>query len=83
VLFLIIFWFTRKQRPPLAAGSLFLLCYGCFRFVVEFVREPDTHIGFDAMGWLTRGQVLSLPMIVIGGFLLVLAYRRAALQARK
>jgi len=76
VLFTILFFFTRKQRPPLAAGALFLLCYGSFRFLVEFVREPDSHIGFDAMGWLTRGQELSLPMIIIGGFLLVWAYTR-------
>lgn len=78
VLFAIVFFYTRKPRPQLAAGGLFLLCYGCFRFLVEFVREPDGHIGFDALGWVTRGQLLSLPMILVGGAVMVYAYRRAA-----
>lgn len=77
VLFCIVFWYTRKPRPRLAPAGLFLLCYGCFRFLVEFVREPDRHIGYDALGWVTRGQELSLPMIVIGAAMMVLAYRRA------
>ncbi|WP_269618638.1 prolipoprotein diacylglyceryl transferase [Zhongshania sp. BJYM1] len=83
VLFIIIFWFTRRQRPPYAAGSLFLLCYGCFRFLVEFVREPDQHIGFDVLGWMTRGQELSLPMILIGGGLFIWAYTRPSIKQRK
>lgn len=78
LLFLIVFYYTRKQRPSLAPGGLFLLCYGSFRFLVEFVREPDSHIGFDALGWLTRGQLLSLPMIILGAALMVYAYRRSA-----
>lgn len=78
VLFAIVFFYTRKPRPQLAPGGLFLLCYGCFRFLVEFVREPDGHIGFDALGWVTRGQLLSLPMIVVGAGVMVYAYRRAA-----
>ncbi|GAB3376635.1 prolipoprotein diacylglyceryl transferase [Spongiibacter taiwanensis] len=77
VLFAIVFWYTRKPRPRLAPAGLFLLCYGCFRFLVEFVREPDQHIGYDALGWVTRGQELSLPMIVVGAVLMVLAYRHA------
>jgi phosphatidylglycerol:prolipoprotein diacylglycerol transferase len=77
LLFVIVFLYTRKQRPRLAPGGLFLLCYGSFRFFVEFFREPDRHIGFDAMGWLTRGQILSLPMIIGGGLLMIYAYRRA------
>ena len=43
---------------------------------MEFVREPDAHIGYLAWGWVTMGQVLSLPMIVAGIVLLVLAYRQ-------
>jgi phosphatidylglycerol---prolipoprotein diacylglyceryl transferase len=77
-LFCILYFFTRKQRPLMAPGGLFLLCYGVFRFLVEFVREPDAHIGFDALGWLTRGQELSLPMVIIGAAMLVYAYRRDA-----
>jgi phosphatidylglycerol:prolipoprotein diacylglycerol transferase len=51
------------------------------RFAVEFFREPDQHIGFEALGWLTRGQELCLPMIALGVFLLVYAYRNAAPQS--
>ncbi len=76
ILFLILWLFSSKQRPPMAVSGLFLLCYGAFRFIVEFVREPDTHLGYQAFGWLTRGQELSLPMIVIGLGMLVWAYQR-------
>ena len=78
VLFAVLYWFSRKPRPVMATSGLFLLLYGCFRFAVEFVREPDSHIGLEALGWMTRGQELSLPMIVAGGVLLVIAYRQRA-----
>jgi phosphatidylglycerol---prolipoprotein diacylglyceryl transferase len=74
-LFLILLWFSAKPRPRMAVSGLFLLCYGCFRFFVEFFRQPDSHIGFDLLGWMTRGQLLSLPMIVIGLAVMVWAYR--------
>jgi phosphatidylglycerol:prolipoprotein diacylglycerol transferase len=48
------------------------------RFVSEFFREPDPHIGFQAFGWMTRGQMLSLPMILLGVYLIVTAYGRAS-----
>jgi phosphatidylglycerol:prolipoprotein diacylglycerol transferase len=54
---------------------VFCLCYGLFRFIVELAREPDSHIGYLAFGWLTMGQVLSLPLIVLGVILLWLAYQ--------
>ncbi|MBD2857883.1 prolipoprotein diacylglyceryl transferase [Spongiibacter sp. KMU-158] len=82
LLFLILYFYTRKPRPLLATSGLFGLCYGCFRFLVEFVREPDAHIGIDAFGWMTRGQELSLPMIIAGAALMIYAYRREAKQAR-
>ena len=66
VLFIVIWWFTSRPRPRLAASGLFLLTYGCFRFLVEFVRLPDLDLGYLALGWVTMGQVLSLPMIVAG-----------------
>ncbi|MYM63483.1 prolipoprotein diacylglyceryl transferase [Pseudomaricurvus sp. HS19] len=77
VLFVVLYWFSSKPRPRMAVSGLFLVLYGSFRFAVEFVREPDSHIGLDALGWMTRGQELSLPMVVLGVVLLVLAYRRA------
>ena len=75
LLFAIVFWFSRKPRPEWSVGAVFVLFYGLFRFLVEFVREPDAHLGFVAFGWLTRGQVLSLPMILAGVAILVWAYR--------
>jgi len=75
-MFVILFVFSSKSRPRAAVGALFLVLYGCFRFFVEFYRQPDAHIGFDLFGWLTRGQILSLPMIVVGLLILVWSYRR-------
>jgi phosphatidylglycerol:prolipoprotein diacylglycerol transferase len=72
VLFLILYLFSMKPRPRYAVSALFLLFYGLFRFSVEFVRQPDAHLGFDLFGWMSRGQLLSLPMI-IGGFALLVA----------
>lgn len=80
LLFIILFWFTARPRPRMAAGGLFLLMYGSFRFAVEFVREPDSHIGFDMLGWMTRGQLLSLPMMVAGVVFLVWAYKRNIME---
>jgi len=70
VLFIVLWWFTRQPRRTGAASGLFLLLYGVFRFAVEFVRLPDPQLGFIAFGWMTMGQLLSLPMI-IGGIALV------------
>ena len=65
MLFVILWVYSRKPRPTMAVSGLFLLGYGVFRFLVEFVRLPDAQIGYLAFGWLTMGQVLSLPMIVL------------------
>lgn len=66
VLFIILWVYSRKPRATGNVAGLFLICYGAFRFVVEFVRQPDPHIGYLALDWLTMGQVLSLPMILFG-----------------
>ena len=70
VMFALLWWYSRKPRPRYAVSGLFALLYGCFRFAVEFVREPDAKLGYLAFGWLTMGQVLSLPLVAIGLFLL-------------
>jgi len=75
VLFLVLWWFSSKPRPRMAVSGLFLLLYGVFRSMVEFVREPDAHIEFVAFNWLTMGQLLSLPMILIGGAFIWFAYQ--------
>jgi phosphatidylglycerol:prolipoprotein diacylglycerol transferase len=69
VLFIILWVFSNKQRPIGTVSSLFLIFYGTFRFLIEYVRLPDDHIGYLAFGWLTMGQILSLPMIIFGLFL--------------
>ena len=77
VLFIVLWWFSSKPRPRMAVSGLFLLLYGVFRSVVEFVREPDAHIEFVAFNWLTMGQLLSLPMIIIGAFFIFTGYQKA------
>jgi len=76
VLGIILWWFSRVQRPTGAVSGLFLLFYGVFRFIVEFVRQPDLHLqGQEIFGWMTRGQLLSLPMIAAGIILIIWAYK--------
>ncbi|MBD1569167.1 prolipoprotein diacylglyceryl transferase [Aliivibrio sp. S10_S31] len=75
VLFLILNWFIRKPRPLGAVSGLFLFGYGTFRFLVEYVRQPDAQLGLFG-DWISMGQILSLPM-VIGGLLMMLwAFKR-------
>jgi len=73
-LFIILWLFSQKPRPTMAISGLFLIGYGIFRFLVEFVRTPDAQLGFIAFNWLTMGQLLTLPMLVIGILLMTLAY---------
>ncbi len=76
LLFLLLWWYSNRPRPRMAVGAAFLLGYGVFRSMAEFFREPDAHIGFDLFGWMSRGQLLSLPMILAGLLLLAWAYYR-------
>jgi phosphatidylglycerol:prolipoprotein diacylglycerol transferase len=73
LLFIILWFYSAKPRPKMAVSGLFLFAYGVFRFGVEFVREPDAHLGYLAFDWVTMGQVLSLPMILVGIVMLVFA----------
>jgi phosphatidylglycerol:prolipoprotein diacylglycerol transferase len=73
-LFAIVWWFSSKPRPTGQVSGLFLLGYGSFRFIAEFAREPDSFLGFLALG-LTMGQWLCLPMIA-GGIALMAWPRR-------
>lgn len=76
-LFIILMLYSSKPRPAAAVSGLFLLGYGSFRLFVEFFRQPDDHIGFLAMHWLTMGMLLSLPMILAGVIILIYAYRKS------
>ncbi len=75
VLFTILNLFIRKPRPLGAVSGLFLLCYGIFRFIVENFREPDMFLTLD-LDIITRGQTLSLPMIIGGAILMIIAYKK-------
>ena len=71
----LLWFYTRRRRPTGAPSGLFLVGYGACRFVAEYAREPDSFLGFLALG-LTMGQWLSLPMIAAGTVMVVWAYRR-------
>ena len=75
LLFCILWWFSRKQRPVGAISALFLLGYGSFRFLVEYTRQPDANLNLLALG-LSMGQWLSLPMIALGIWMLSAAYQK-------
>lgn len=78
VLFIILWFYSAKPRPAMAVSGLFSLGYGFFRFVIEFARQPDSHMGdggFIAFGWLTTGQLLSAPMVLLGAGLIWWAYK--------
>ena len=79
VMFAVLWMYSRKPRPRYAVSGLFGVLYGTFRFSVEFVREPDVQLGFLAFDWLTMGQVLSMPLIVVGLALLWLSRRSPTL----
>ncbi len=76
VLFVILWWVSARPRARGLLSGLFLLFYGVFRFAVEFVRLPDAHIGFIALGWVTMGMLLTLPMIATGIALIVWSRRQ-------
>lgn len=75
VLFVILYWFSKKPRPRMAVSAMFLICYGIFRFVVEFFRQPDSHLGLLSLN-LSMGQWLTIPMLALGGLMMFVAYRR-------
>ncbi|RUO29821.1 prolipoprotein diacylglyceryl transferase [Aliidiomarina sedimenti] len=74
LLFALLFWFSRRQRPTGAIAGLFLIGYGCARLFTEYFREPDAHLGLLAAS-LSMGQWLSIPMVLVGVLFLLLAYR--------
>ncbi|WP_296043909.1 prolipoprotein diacylglyceryl transferase [uncultured Alteromonas sp.] len=75
LLFIILWLYSARPRPTGAVGGLFLMGYGTFRFIVEFYREPDAHIGLYQVG-LSQGQLLCIPMILGGLGLILYAYKK-------
>ena len=76
LLFIYMLWIAKKPKPTMNISGHFLLGYGLIRFLTEFFRTPDQHIGFTAFDVLTRGQMLCLPMIVIGIILIYYSRRK-------
>ena len=77
LLFIILWFFARKPRPRMAVAGMFSMLYGCARFFTEYFRTPDYNVSFAGIT-ISAGQMLSIPMIVLGIILLVLAYRQHA-----
>ena len=71
VLFLVVWVYSAKPRATLQVSGMFLLGYGIQRFAVEFARQPDLHMNFVAFDWMTQGQLLSLPMIGLGAWMVL------------
>lgn len=74
VLFICLNLFIRKSRPMGSVSGLFLLLYGCFRFMIEFFRQPDEQLGLF-FNFISMGQILCLPMIIFGAIFIYYAYK--------
>ena len=68
LLLLFVWWFSRSADRAGQLSGAFLLGYGVLRFCTEFFRLPDAHLGFMALGWVTQGQILCVPMVLLGVF---------------
>lgn len=79
VMFAVLWIYSMKPRPRYAVAGMFALLYGCFRIFVEFFRLPDAQLGYLAFGWLTMGQILSIPLLVFGIVCLALSRRAPTL----
>lgn len=78
VIFCVLYALSRRL-PPRPEGTFlgtFLVLYGVFRFLIEFVREPDVQLGYLWGGWLTMGQVLSAPLVIGGVIVLWWAWKK-------
>ncbi|WP_454781414.1 prolipoprotein diacylglyceryl transferase [Legionella sp. WA2022007384] len=68
-LFLLVWIYARKPRPVGRVSAIFLIGYAICRIIAEFFRQPDPQLGYLAFGWLTMGQILSIPMLLLGFWL--------------
>ena len=68
-LFILVWWYASKPRPAGRVTAVFMLGYALCRFIIECFREPDPQLGYLAFGWVTMGQILSIPMLILGFWL--------------
>ncbi len=80
VLFALVWWAASRPRPAGFVSGTFLAGYGGLRLLTERFREPDGHLGYMALDWVTMGDLLSLPMAIIG--ILVMAWAASRPQDR-
>jgi len=73
VLFVILYAISRKPRTLGLVSGVFLIGYGVFRSIIEFFREPDAHLGLY-FSFISKGQILSIPMILIGILVIYIGY---------
>lgn len=78
LLLVVLWWFARKPRPVGFLSGLFLIGYALSRILVEFVRVPDEHLNYLLFNWVTMGQILSLPMLLLGIYLVLRAKARVS-----
>lgn len=77
LLFILLWLISAKPRPVMTVSGYFLMLYGVARTGVEFIRLPDAHIGYLLnTDWLTKGIVLSVPMIIFGIGFIIFAHRK-------
>jgi phosphatidylglycerol:prolipoprotein diacylglycerol transferase len=76
LLFAVLWWLARKPRPLGWVSGMFLIGYGLLRFVAEYFREPDAHLGLLSLG-LSMGQWLCVPMVLIGLAMMLWSLRKA------
>ena len=74
VLFALLWVFAMKPRPVMAVSGLFLVGYGLLRIFSEIFRLPDSHLGFVLFDQVTQGQLLSLPMVLLGAGFIAYSY---------
>ena len=77
LLFLILILISQKTNIKGIVSSSFLIFYGSIRFIIEFFRQPDSHIGYVAFDFISMGQLLCVPMIVIGFIILFYSRKNA------
>ena len=78
LLLFVLWWFAREKRPIGMLSGLFLIGYSASRMLVELVRVPDEHLQYLLFDWVTMGQILSLPMMVVGFALVIWSMRSKA-----
>lgn len=68
--FILLWWYSNKPHRPGQVSGFFLVGYAFIRFLIEYLREPDAHMGFVLFNSLTQGQLLCIPMLLLGLYLL-------------